>query len=514
MRKFNKIFVIGLSKAGTNSISRAFEILGFKSCHHAINKAKISKVIKENILNKIDPLYGIKDYDVFTDFYMPLRGKDSIKMVKRLEKCYPHSLFIFLTRNKEDWIKSIIKWNQKHNLFAPPSEQRSLAKKKYLNLYEQKHRILDYFKNRKDFLLMDICGGDGWEKLCGFLKIKTLNKKFPKENRSPGFSQGTLNKLKKFLEKYFKKEINYIISIIHKSILRYFLKLSPPKKVLFDLRGFGIGNVIQVTPTIIALKKLYPKVSINLLTEHKYFLKNWKIINKILLEEESKISEYNLIFSYKYHLNLLKYIPLKLTFKENEAIGNFKIIRSLGYSLNIPPKYFPLKKTKLKFPKDKIKIGIIDCGGKENSFLNGESKLWPYFPKLINLLIKNYNCQIYLIGGDLERKRIKIKEDKRITNCLGKYSLPETAHIIKKCDFVIGNDCGPIHIAEAVGTKHYIIWGPTSEIKNGSLSNYHNIYNRKAKCRPCQGKNKKKKCKHLKCLYDLKPEEVIKEIGS
>lgn len=49
--------------------------------------------------------------------------------------------------------------------------------------YEHNDEIKKYFKGReKDLLIMNICAGDGWKKLCPFLGKTTLRRPFPKEN--------------------------------------------------------------------------------------------------------------------------------------------------------------------------------------------------------------------------------------------------------------------------------------------------------------------------------------------
>ncbi len=41
----------------------------------------------------------------------------------------------------------------------------------------------EYFKGRPDdLLILDICGGDGWEKLCNFLSLPIPSVDFPFEN--------------------------------------------------------------------------------------------------------------------------------------------------------------------------------------------------------------------------------------------------------------------------------------------------------------------------------------------
>jgi len=43
-----------------------------------------------------------------------------------------------------------------------------------------------YFADRqKDFLVLDLGGGDGWRKVCGFLGDPVPNRPFPHENKGP-----------------------------------------------------------------------------------------------------------------------------------------------------------------------------------------------------------------------------------------------------------------------------------------------------------------------------------------
>lgn len=55
-------------------------------------------------------------------------------------------------------------------------------KKKFKEAYT-KHlkKVLNYFKGReRDLLVIDICGGEGWEKLCPFFNKSIPNQVFPK----------------------------------------------------------------------------------------------------------------------------------------------------------------------------------------------------------------------------------------------------------------------------------------------------------------------------------------------
>ena len=70
------------------------------------------------------------------------------------------------------------------------------------------------------------------------------------------------------------------------------------------------------------------------------------------------------------------------------------------------------------------------------------------------------NCLCVLIGGAGEREAALALEDQlsarylsRILNCVGKTTLPQLAHLFNKCQWVVGSDTGPLHLAVACGTR-------------------------------------------------------------
>lgn len=302
------------------------------------------------------------------------------------------------------------------------------------------------------------------------------------------------------LFKYLRKKFRFL-----KRRPRFLFELSDP--------SVGIGNIINVTPAIVALKALYPKSLIDIKLKHIDLLQGWEIINDLYDDSGGRDNRYDFIFRYGYGKRSYKINSLKLNVVvyKNEARNHFKKIQQMGYMGKMPKAYVSVKPVNIVFTKDRLKIGIIDCGKNKGLGLRGESKSWPYYDELIRILLENYYCQIYLIGGLYEKDKIRIK-DEHVMDCVDKYTLSETAYILKNCDIVVGNDCGPMRIADTVGVRHYVIWGPTSPVKNGYFGNYFYIYNKEIACRPCQGKEKKEKCEHLVCLYGIKPLEVISAI--
>lgn len=187
--KINKIFEIGLPKTGTTSLQTAYKILGYR------NKTWAPKLYERWKNEGIECLFSvIEKFDAFEDG--PWHNCD----YKILDQRYPNSKFIILERNNDDWIRS----KEKHEsplyninkidpefLFNEWITDRENYIKKALQHKETKYKeIKEYFKNRpNDLLVMNICEGEGWEKLCPFLGVPIPKIPFPVRNIAGEFKQ-------------------------------------------------------------------------------------------------------------------------------------------------------------------------------------------------------------------------------------------------------------------------------------------------------------------------------------
>ena len=181
----NKIFEIGVMKTGTSSLGAAFKQLGYKDMKY--HPAAYDKFIESQHTDYKSLFNIIDQYEAFQDG--PWHDCD----FRRLDKYYPNSKFIVLERDDESWIRSMELHNSPaynvHNISKrylhdewvnsrDETIERKLKWKK-----EKYEKIEKYFKNRPDDLLvMYICAGEGWEKLCPFLNKEPLQEPFPKKN--------------------------------------------------------------------------------------------------------------------------------------------------------------------------------------------------------------------------------------------------------------------------------------------------------------------------------------------
>ncbi len=109
------------------------------------------------------------------------------------------------------------------------------------------------------------------------------------------------------------------------------------------------------------------------------------------------------------------------------------------------------------------------------------------FSHLTNLLLKNKNNQLCIIGSKEDEKRISANDSSQLTNLCGKLSLRQSAAMVSLSDFVICNTSLCMHLAGAFKIPSLILlgkwydsaelhqkqWGyPESTIKGKELKAY------------------------------------------
>ena len=176
-----KIFGIGLSKTGTTSLSGALNILGYKTNDYP------SLLYFPHFLLGIKEKH-LKNYDAFTD--LPV-----VPFYKKLDHQYPGSKFILTVRDKESWLQSCQNYPRfNFPVYRLPFKVIKLRQLIYKTVHFNESKFSDaydrhmddvetYFKNRPgDLLKMNIIEGEGWEKLCNFLKQPVPKESFPFRN--------------------------------------------------------------------------------------------------------------------------------------------------------------------------------------------------------------------------------------------------------------------------------------------------------------------------------------------
>ena len=141
----------------------------------------------------------------------------------------------------------------------------------------------------------------------------------------------------------------------------------------------------------------------------------------------------------------------------------------------------------------------------------GETKQWPatYYAKIAREKIKE-GWQVWLLGSSNDKAvadEIMRDTEAQCINLSGLLPLCETVDLISAARVLIGNDSGLLHVAAALKVPVIGIYGSTSPDFTPPLSETARIVSvNDLACRPCF----QRKCQfnHLRCLWDIKPEQV------
>jgi len=174
-----KIICIGFNKTGTLSLNKAFLSLGFNSKHRHFENKPIPDIMLANKSAGRKLLDGMEFADCVMDFYP--------QYFKELHEQYPDCKFILTTRNKNDWLRSRtahVKRNQRDQNYE--GGWLKVEKRTWSREWNQYHsEVLNHFKDSSNFLVLDICAGEGFEKLCPFLSLPVPDAPFPELNATP-----------------------------------------------------------------------------------------------------------------------------------------------------------------------------------------------------------------------------------------------------------------------------------------------------------------------------------------
>lgn len=134
------------------------------------------------------------------------------------------------------------------------------------------------------------------------------------------------------------------------------------------------------------------------------------------------------------------------------------------------------------------------------------TKLWGD-DKFADLIRRLPADRVVLTGSATERAQIdKIAQGRR--NLTGQTDLFQLAELYRRCQVVITNDSGPMHLAAAVGTPVVAIFGPTDPALTGPYGKQHVVLRAGVPCSPCF----KDSCAnrvHMECMKLITVEQVL-----
>ncbi|CAN5677534.1 N/A [soil metagenome] len=116
---------------------------------------------------------------------------------------------------------------------------------------------------------------------------------------------------------------------------------------------------------------------------------------------------------------------------------------------------------------------------------------WPLirFIEIGRRLISEENCEIVIVGGkaEFDLGQEMIAAWKTGVNAAGKFTVPESGALLSMCDFYVGLDTGTTHLAAAVGTPCFALYGERNNPGQWfPLGASHSVVFHPVKCAGCR----------------------------
>ena len=312
------------------------------------------------------------------------------------------------------------------------------------------------------------------------------------------------------------------------------------------IRFSSIGDIVLTTPVIRCLRKKLPDAGIYFLTKNNFsgIVESNPYITKTLTLDEDfddtidilKDEKFDAVIDLHYNLRTLR---IKQALKGVPFYSFNKLNTQKWIYTNFKINLMPAKHIVDRYMETVAGFGVVNDGLGLDFFIPEKDKVKDsdipfshsqgflaiaigaaHFTKKLPLdrlkeLCAKIEYPIILLGGkDDYNTGVEISnvDPVKIYNACGKFSLSESADIVRKSNLVISHDTGLMHIAATFKKMVFSIWGNT--VPSFGMYPYQTKYKvfqvDKLWCRPCS-KIGYEKCPldHFKCMRKIEIDAIV-----
>lgn len=321
------------------------------------------------------------------------------------------------------------------------------------------------------------------------------------------------------------------------------------------IRFSSIGDIVLTTPVLRCLRKKYPDSTIHYLTKKKFadILQSNPYLDKIILFddpiaaglkqiiEDIEREEYDHIIDLHHNLRTLR---IKNAIREVPFHSFHKLNIKKWVYTNFKINLLPHKHIVDRYMATVEKLGVINDGLGLDYFIPeneqvkkddipfshshgyvaiaiGAAHNTKKLPvEKLQELVAKIKYPIILLGGKedfMNGEKIAEPDTVKIYNACGKFSLNESADIVRNAKLIISHDTGLMHIAAAFKKNILSVWGNT--VPSFGMTPYQTMYEvfqvNKLWCRPCS-KTGFDKCPlgHFKCMKNQSMDAIAETTHS
>lgn len=327
------------------------------------------------------------------------------------------------------------------------------------------------------------------------------------------------------------------------------------------IRFSSIGDIVLTSPVIRCIKKQIPSAEIHFLTKSSYgqiIHHNPYITAKHLLQDDfnktlTALKKENFDFIIDLHHNFRSWKVRMVLGKPSKAFNKINLEKWLY--VNFRFNMMPLAHIVERYLETVKALGVNNDGEGLDYFISpadeirieqlplthlhgfiviaiGAQHVTKKLPvEKLKRLIPMLSYPIILLGGkeDAEAgEAVRAMDPLKVFNSCGKFTINQSASIIRLSKAVITNDTGMMHIAAAYKKKIISVWGNTvpqfgmspyfgsrsiSGAYQNGISEIVEVQN--LHCRPCS-KLGYQKCPlgHFKCMNNIDEKKIIRSINS
>ncbi len=343
------------------------------------------------------------------------------------------------------------------------------------------------------------------------------------------------------------------------------MRQQEPERILV-IKTHAIGDLLMVTPSISALRQLFPRAHLAVLSGKwsADVLKGNPDIDAVIEFPDELLFKHSIggLLRLAKRIGVMRFdlaaifqpsapvqaiaalagVPRRIGLDRNGSgfslttrlawrpnserfIGDnyMDLPRELGFDGAAPRSVLVLSDAERQAAFDRHLAEYVNCGerliavcpgGGKNPRDKAWAKRWPAdrFAQVALTLSQKTGARVLVLGGQGDEAALSAVID-RIpfkSICPKGTTLRELAGLISFCSLVVTNDSAPVHIAAALEVPCVTIYGPTNPLAVGPRIATHHVVKSSAECSPCYSNERFPGCDDPFCVRDIAVETVLK----